>query len=144
MESLDLKHLSKEEILDFLSKIVFELKHRGIMKTNNIVAELGEYYAIKKLNLNSKPKGFKDYDAEKDGIRYEIKTRQKVSEPYRKSSSQYRLNDILKDYDFLILVMLNDKFVVDCMYKFPRKMFNKDTIPITKKLLSIEEVEKIV
>ena len=77
-------------------------------------------------------------------IKFKIKTRQKVQEPYRKKESQYRLNGLLKDYDFLILVFLDEKFKVESMYQFPRKMFNKDEIPITQKLLESPEVKKII
>ena len=140
----DFSNLPIEEILDLLSEVVSELKKRKVISTNDIVGSLGEHYAIEKLNLRPMPKGFKGYDAEKDGIKFEIKTRQKVQEPYRKKESQYRLNGLLKDYDFLILVFLDEKFKVESMYQFPRKMFNKDEIPITQKLLESPEVKKII
>ena len=140
----NITNLTTEEILDLLSDITSELKKRNVLSTNDIVGSLGEYYAIKELNLHPMPKGFKNYDAKKEDIRFEIKTRQKVPEPYRKQSSQYRLNGLLKDYDFLILVFLDEKFRVGSIYKFPRKMFNKDSIPITQKLLESTEVKKIV
>ena len=49
----DLKKLSVEELAFFLSPssdVVKELKSRGVLRTKNIVGELGEYYAIKLYN----------------------------------------------------------------------------------------------
>ena len=143
MEHFVISDISEQELLDLLSKIISELKKREIMKTNDIVGELGEHYVIETLGLNPALKGHKDYDAEKDGIRYEIKARQRVKEPYRKKNSQYRLNGILKNYDFLILVFLDENFRIESMYKFPRKLFNKNEIPITNKLLNNPETERI-
>ena len=141
---MEINKLSTEEILNLLTIIVSELKKRGVMSTNDIVGSLGEHYAIKELKLEPMPKNFKDYDATKNGLRYEIKTRQKVPTPYRKKKSQYRLEGLLKGYDLLILVMLNEEFKVDGMYQLPRHLFKKDKIPITKKLLSQPEVKKII
>ena len=46
MSSFDLKDLSEIELIELYPKILNELKDRGIIRTNNLIGELGEYTAF--------------------------------------------------------------------------------------------------
>lgn len=74
--------LSNNELLGFYSVFMKELRERQIIRTKNIVGDLGEYYAINFYNRNSKlpklktaPIGTQNIDAiSREGKRYSIKS----------------------------------------------------------------------
>lgn len=76
-----LQSLNDDELINFYPKFLKELKKRGIIRTNNLVAEFAERLVIlnyaKKTdlpNLTLTKQGTKNHDAiSEDGIRYEIK-----------------------------------------------------------------------
>ena len=45
---MDFKKLSDEDVISFYPKILKELKDRDIIRTNNLVGDLGEYWTRKK------------------------------------------------------------------------------------------------
>ena len=45
---MDLKKFSDEEVISLYPKILKELKSRDIIRTNNLVGDLGEYWTRKK------------------------------------------------------------------------------------------------
>ena len=47
---MDFKKFSDEEVISFYPKILKELKNRDIIRTNNLVGDLGEYWTRKKYN----------------------------------------------------------------------------------------------
>ena len=80
----DIKNLKDSELIQLISPssaAMKELKKRGILRTKNIVGELGEHYAIKYYNqikgtpnLTLAPPGVKNIDAlSRDGEIYSIK-----------------------------------------------------------------------
>lgn len=80
----DLTKLKDEELIELISPssdVIKELKSRNILRTKNIVGELGEYYAIKYYNrlkglpnLTLAPPGVKNIDAlSRGGEIYSIK-----------------------------------------------------------------------
>ena len=53
MSSNNLNHLTVEELVKLISpssEVMKELKKRNVLRTKNIVGELGEYYAVKFYN----------------------------------------------------------------------------------------------
>ena len=78
----DLKVKSTEEIIRLYSMAIKELKRREIIRTNNVVGELGEYLAIEHYNktaglpnLAPAPVGTENIDAiSRKGDRYSIKS----------------------------------------------------------------------
>ena len=85
MENIDLKHFSTEELINTYSSIIKELKSRQVIRTNNVIGELGEYLAIKYYNdtpnlpnLSPAPVGTENIDAiSRKGDRYSIKATSK-------------------------------------------------------------------
>ncbi|WP_325192823.1 hypothetical protein [Methanobrevibacter ruminantium] len=78
----DLKNMSTEEIIELYSASIKELKERKIIRTKNVIGELGEYLSIQYYNntlglpkLQAAPIGTQNIDAISiNGERYSIKS----------------------------------------------------------------------
>lgn len=78
---MDWRETSTEEIIHLYSALIKELKRRQVIRTNNVIGELGEYLAISHYNntpnlpnLASAPVGTENIDAiSRKGDRYSIK-----------------------------------------------------------------------
>lgn len=79
---MDINELKTEEIIRLYSEIIKELKYRNIIRTNNVIGDLGEYLAISYYNntaglpnLSPAPVGTENIDAiSRKGDRYSIKS----------------------------------------------------------------------
>lgn len=79
---MDLKALKDEEVIRLYSESIKELKKRNIIRTKNVLGELGEYLAINFYNshpglpkLQTAPVGTQNVDAmSRNGERYSIKS----------------------------------------------------------------------
>ena len=79
---MELQNKSTEEIIHLYSMAIKELKRREVIRTNNVVGELGEYLAIAYYNdtpglpnLSPAPVGTENIDAiSRKGDRYSIKS----------------------------------------------------------------------
>ncbi len=130
-----------------------ELKKRGVLRTKNIVGELGEYFAIQYYSINSKltnlslaPPGVKNIDAlSRDGEIYSIKTISSRTGTTGSFWDPESVKNNIKKFDFLIIVILNDRYSVDVILQmtwndfFENKRFNSrmnnHNISVTKKLI---------
>lgn len=147
MNVLNLKELSEIELIELYPKILNELKDRGIIRTNNLIGELGEYIAfnaykenpkLPKLQLNLK--STKNIDATSDkGERYAIKTTSGnatgvfASLPLQNDGKVY--------FEYLILVMFNKDYTLKEILELTWSQFlllrkikppeNKWNVPIT-------------
>ena len=160
---MDLEKLSVEDLLKLISPssdVIQELRKRGVLRTKNIVGEVGEYYAIKfynkidtniyvsskKLpNLTLAGKTTKNVDAlSRDGKIYSIKC---VSSDNGTTGSFWNPEGIRnneKTFDYLIIVILDEEYGVDKMLElswddfFEHKSFNSRmnnyNVSVTKKL----------
>lgn len=156
MENINLKELKPVELIELYSNIVGELYSRSIIRTKNLVGELGEYLAIEHYNnttelpnLKLKETGYKGYDAvsETDMKRYSIRCTighltgsysgiEKPGEPGEVVQSQL--------FDYLIIVKLDEYYKLekilelswDTFLKYRRWNTYKKTciLSITKKL----------
>jgi len=153
----DLKNLSDEALMQLISPssdVVKELKNRKIIRTKNIVGEIGEYYAIKfynKLknlpNLTLAPPGVKNIDALSiDGEIYSIKC---ISSLSGTTGSFWDPESIVKNnqkFHFLIIVILDENYGVEKIleltwedfmkYKKYNKRMNNYNISITKTIIN--------
>lgn len=120
-ESLKIDKTIQNKLSDFGRKFI-ELKKKGIIKSRNIVGDIGEYYAANKLNLTLCQKNQKGIDAiDKMNHTYEIKTR-RVYESGRRKGNTRRLNNLVGKFaDYLIVVTLNRNFECNGMWKMPLK-----------------------
>ena len=147
MSSFDLKDLSEIELIELYPKILNELRDRGIIRTNNLIGELGEYTA--KIAYKEKPKlpqlqlnlrSTKNIDATSDkGERYAIKT---TSGNATGVFASLPLEDDGKVYfEYLILVMFNKDYTLKEIFELTWSQFlllrkikppeNKWNLPIT-------------
>lgn len=103
-------------IIQMFGSFINELKKREIIKTKNIVGDLGESFAIRYYNENSElpnlqdmPVGTKYFDAKsRDGSRYTIKTT--TTKTTGVFNGLNELNCMLpeeKRFDYIIIVVLH-------------------------------------
>lgn len=64
--TVSLKKLDDLELTLLYSSLLKELKQRGIIRTNNVVGELGEYLAI---NFYNKLKGSPNFKLHQQGLK---------------------------------------------------------------------------
>lgn len=64
--TVSLKKLDDLELTLLYSSLLKELKQRGIIRTNNVVGELGEYLAI---NFYNKTKGLPNFKLHQQGLK---------------------------------------------------------------------------
>lgn len=79
---MNLSELTNKELIDYYSKIISLLKERNVIRTKNLIGDLGEYLAIDFFNktpgmsnLQAAPAGTQNIDAiSRNGQRYSIKS----------------------------------------------------------------------
>ena len=160
---MDLENLAEKELFQMLSPNSIarkELIKRGVLRTKNIVGEIGEYYAKQIFEENPKlpilifpPPGVKNIDfISRNGERYSVKT---VNSPTMKGTtgSFWNPSSIEKNekvFEYLLIVVLDDDYDVlsvlqltwdDFMEhkKYNSRMQNYN-ISLTKKLISSVEI----
>lgn len=128
---VNLSSLSDIEIIDLYPSILKELKARGIIRTNNLIGELGEYLTAgaykanpKLPNLQLNLKSTKNIDATSDkGERYAIKatsgngTGVFASLPIEDDGKVY--------FEYLIIVKFNKDYTLDSIYELTWDQFLK-------------------
>ena len=158
---MDLKKLKATELAKLLlpsSEAFLELRERGVLKTKNLVGELGQYYAgdfyynhSKLPNLFSAPLGVQNVDAlSRNGELYSIKT---VSSRGGTTGSFLGPDSINKNeqkFHYLLIVILDDAYALDMILeltwddfikhkKFNSRM-NNYNITATKKLINLVKI----
>lgn len=134
---------NKLEIINLFSKAVKDLKENNIIRSNNIVGDLGETYAVEiysqKINLPKlklTPPSTKHIDAiSVEGKRYTIKTisgKNKVTGVFYgladpdgnfESSDKINVNDVL--FEHLIIVFLSDNYKLNKIIELNWSQFLK-------------------
>ena len=125
MQELD--KLSNIDLIKHYSSIIELLKKRGIIRTKNIVGELGEYYAIEYYNntsglpkLQAAPPSTANIDAiSVNGDRYSIKT---ITGKNKVTGVFYGLKDPklghkdIQKFEYLLIVILDDNYALSKIY----------------------------
>ena len=155
---MDLKNLKVIELAKLISPssaAYIELKKRNVLRTKNVVGELGEYYAIDFYNktpnlpnLSLAPKGVKNIDAlSRNGEIYSIKTvtsRKGTSGSFWDPQS---INNNEQKFKYLLIIILNDEYALDMILeltwedffkykKFNKRMNNYYNISLTNTLIN--------
>lgn len=121
MKKLKVEELNNEELWLGYSDVQQELRKRGLVRTNNIVGERGEFLAIETYNsinslpnLQAAPEGTQNVDAlSRKGERYSIKT---ITEPGSTTGVFYRMGEKgdetvpEKKFEYVIIVQLYKNF----------------------------------
>jgi hypothetical protein len=126
-----------------ISEALKILTDEGIIRTNNLVGELGEYYVCKMLGLHRQPISSKGHDAtDSDGKHVEIKTRREPQPTAKIAFTQL-------DFQYCYFIELNYAFepveVRRVSVKQLKKHFEKGYIRVNvKKMRAISEAVWIV
>ena len=141
-------NMKDEEVINMYHILISELKERNIIRTKNIVGDLGEYIAINWYNehkelpkLKLQKNSNKDIDAESDKEKYAIKTTTGNC-----TGSFHGVDKNKKIFDKLIIIQLDEEYAKKRIIELDWKTFNKRKyknkrtnsyyISITKKLLN--------
>ena len=144
---MDLTSLSDSDVIELYPKILNELKSRGIIRTNNLIGELGEYFvasiyrktpSLPNLQLNLK--STRNIDATSDkGERYAIKATSGNGTGV--FASLPLIDDGKVYFEYLILVIFNKDYSLKEIYELNWEQFlqhrkmkppeNKWNLPIT-------------
>lgn len=131
---MDLGSYSVIDLIDMYSKIVSEFRKRGVLRTNNVVGELGEYIVIENYlknpelpNLSSLPVGTQNVNAmSQAGQRYSIKSISSTTtsvfyglEPPESKKKNPQL------FEYLVICKFGKDFSVEGIYELNWDMFLK-------------------
>ena len=154
---MNIKELSVKELAKLLSPssdAYVELKRREVLRTKNIVGELGEYYAVdfyvnnsRLPNLSIAPPGVQNVDAlSRNGEMYSIKAVTSRNGTTGSFWDPDSINKNEKKFHYLLIVILDDAYSLDMILEltwedfFEHKKYNKRmnnfNISLTKKLIS--------
>ena len=131
-----LKDLNDQEIWSIFALSKKELKKRGLILTNNIVGERGEFLAVDRYNstpglpnLQAAPEGTQNVDAlSRKGDRYSIKT---MSMPSKTTSVFYGCGEVSetiipnKKFEYVIIVLIDENFELKKMIEISWDQFIK-------------------
>ena len=129
---IDMDDLTTEEIIQLYPKILKELKKRGIIKTKNLIGEIGAYLAIKNYAKNPKLPNLKlvktptkKIDAvSSSGDRYSIKTVSgNVTGVFR---GLERPNSKKQDepmFEYVLIVIFDNDYQLDSILEIDWKQF---------------------
>ncbi len=126
MNGPDLKKMSVNELLQGHAAIIAELRSRGILRSkNNPVGDYCEWLVADRLGLTLVNNSTSGYDAvDSGGIRYQIKGRRVTPDNRSRQLSAIRnLDD--NDFDYLIGVILNERFDVVHAAQIPHAMIGR-------------------
>lgn len=129
-----LKTISDDGLIKLYSDIIKELKSRNIIRTKNIIGDLGEYLAIYYYNnipglpnLQAAPAGTQNVDAiSRKGERYSIK-----ATSGNLTSVFYGLNDIdsveeeKQKFEYVVLVIFKNDFELNKIIEITWEQFLK-------------------
>ena len=144
---MNLEDLENDELISLYPKLLKELKRREIIRTNNLIGELGEFIAASEYKKNSQLpqlqlnlKSTKNVDAISiKGERYAIKsTSGKGTGVFASLPNE---DDGIVHFEYLILVIFNKDYTLKEIYELTWKDFlrfrkmkppeNKWNLPIT-------------
>jgi hypothetical protein len=156
---MNLSGLNTSELIQTYSGIIKQLKKRGVIRTKNLLGDLGEYLAIEHFNktsgmsnLQEVPAGTKNFDAiSRNGDRYSIKSASgnATSVFYGLESPESNKPDKQK-FEFVLIVKFDENYQLEKIiqldwelfleYKRWHKTMTAWNIRITKQLIQDADV----
>ena len=158
----DFNTLKVEDLAQLISpnsKAYRELKKRGILRTKNVVGELGEYYAIEFYNskdnlpeLTQAEAGLKNVNAfSSSGEKFSIKSVTSRKGTTGSFWDPLAIQNNERQFDFLIISILDDNYLLDLLIELSwdefmqHKRFNKRmnsyNISLTSKLIESVQIQ---
>jgi hypothetical protein len=117
-----LEKYSTTELIQLYSEIISKLKSRGVIRTKNIVGDLGEYLAIEHYNktpglpnLQAAPAGTQNIDAiSRQGERYSIKsTSGKLTSVFYGLNDPESTDEEKQKFEYVIIVLFSEIFELE-------------------------------
>lgn len=156
---MNLGNLETTELIQTYSEIIKLLKKRGVIRTNNLIGDLGEHLAIEHFNmtlgmpnLQALPTSIQNINAiSKNGDRYSIKsTTKKVTDVfYELEPPESSIPDQQK-FEFVLIVKFDEDYQLDKIIQLDWKLFlkykrwhktmNAWNISITKTLITEADI----
>jgi len=131
---MDFESLNDEDLVASYPALLAEMKRRGIIRTRNIVGDLGEYLAIRQYNatpglpkLQAAPPGTHNVDAlGRNGDRYTIKsTTGSVTGAFHGLPEKGSETVPEQRFEFVIVVVLNADYSIDRILELTWAQFLK-------------------
>ena len=131
---MELSSLSITELIRLYSGTIKELKNRGVLRTKNVVGEIGEYLVLEYYektpslpNLSSVPLGTKNINAiSQDGERYSIKsTSGNVTGVFYGLQPQGSSEEDKPVFEYVIVCKLDDDYELEGIYQLDWDHFQK-------------------
>lgn len=131
---MELSGYSVSELIKIYSNSIKELKKRGVLRTKNVVGELGEYLVLEYYdkcaelpNLSVVPLGTKNINAiSQDGERYSIKsTTGNVTGVFYGLESPESKKEDTPIFEYLIICKLDDDCDLEAIYQLSWDIFKK-------------------
>lgn len=116
---LSINNLSVSELIQLYSDILEELKNREVIRTSNLVGDLGEYIAIEYFNKNPSlpnlvfaPAGTRNIDAlSRNGERYSIKaTTTKLTGVVYDLNPPESMENQIQKFEFMLIVQMSKSY----------------------------------
>ena len=153
-------NLSISELIQLYSDILEELKSREVIRTNNLVGDLGEYIAVEHFNNNNSalpnlvfaPAGTRNIDAlSRNGERYSIKaTTTNLTGVVYDINHPESEEDQIQKFEYMLIVQLSKSYKLKRIIELEWNLFLKFkkwhstmqgwNISVTKKLLKESKV----
>ena len=120
--SIKLETLETLEIIKLYSEILIELKERKVIRSKNLVGELGEFLVLEVFNSNNElpnlklaPPSNKSYDAiDENGKTYAIKTiTGNVTGVFYGLNSSTSTKENKQIFDFAVVIKLNENYGIE-------------------------------
>lgn len=154
-----LENKSNTELIEMYSQILTELKSREVIRSKNLLGDLGEYLAIEKFNttpgrpnLQAAPTGTQNIDAiSRNGERYSIKsTTGNLTGVFYGLEPSGSNNLDTQKFEYVLIVKFNDDFVLEKIYQLKWELFLRHkrwhktmrawNLSLTRALISDSEV----
>ncbi|MFC5647823.1 hypothetical protein ACFPYJ_01570 [Paenibacillus solisilvae] len=128
------KEMKESELVEVYGVWLSELKKRGIIRTNNVIGELGEYLVIKHYNkttrlpkLQAAPTGTQNIDAISiNGDRYSIKaTSGKVTGVFYGLNEPNSIEEEKQKFEYVIIAIFDKNLTLNAIYQMNWKTFLK-------------------
>jgi len=152
---MNLKNLTDDELINFYGKWINELKERKIIRSKNVVGDIGEFIAVRYYNTHPNlPKmqlamqSSANIDAiSRNGERYSIKTATRgTTGVFYGFNPPDSLEEQPKVFEYVIIVILNENYTLKQILEIDYETFLKNkkwhkrmsawNLSITKKLIS--------
>jgi len=131
---MNLNNNSDDDLIKLYSDIIKELKKRNIIRTKNIIRDLGEYFVIKHYNENSglpklqaAPAGTQNVDAiSRKGERYSIKsTSRNLTGVFYGLNDPDSTEEEKQIFEYVVIVIFNINFELEKIIEINWEQFLK-------------------